>query len=64
MVDKRWAFILSGGVEITHLYNEDGTMIGMLLETDFEVAECYSPQEVTSTIDRWIGMTHFSANIH
>ena len=66
MVDdaKRWRFLLAGNVEVSHLYNDDGVMVGMLLETDFEVAECYSPQEINAVIDRLIGMTHFSANIH
>ena len=61
---KRWRFLLSGSVEVSHLYNDDGVMVGMLLETDFEVVECYSPQEINAVIDRLIGMTHFSANIH
>lgn len=61
---KRWRFLLSGNVEVSHLYNNEGHMVGMVLETDMEIVECYSPQEVTSTIDRWIGMTHFSANVH
>lgn len=61
---KRWRFLLSGSVEVSHLYSDDGVMVGMLLETDTEIVECYSPQEINAVIDRWIGMTHFSANIH
>ena len=61
---KRWRFLLSGCVEVSHLYNDDGMMVGMLLETDTEIVECYSPQEINAVVDRWIGMTHFSANIH
>ncbi len=64
MGNKRWAFILAGNVEITHLYNDEGDMIGMLLETDFETAECYSPQEVTNAVDRWINMAQFTGSIH
>ena len=61
---KRWQFLLSGNVEVTHIYGEEGQMIGMVLETDMEIVECYSPQEINSVIDRWIGMTHFSASVH
>lgn len=66
MVDdaKRWRFLLSGNVEVSHLYNNEGHMVGMVLETDMEIVECYSPQEINAVVDRWIGMTHFSANIH
>lgn len=62
--DRRWMFLLSGNVEVSHLYSDDGVMVGVLLETDMEAAECYSPQEINAVVDRWIGMAHFSANIH
>ena len=61
---KRWQFLLSGNVEVTHIYGEEGQMIGMVLETDMEIVECYSPQEINAVVDRWIGMTHFSASVH
>jgi hypothetical protein len=61
---KRWKFLLSGNVEVSHLYNEEGHMVGMLLETDMEIVECYSPLEVNAVIDRWISMSHFSARVH
>jgi len=61
---KRWKFLLSGNVEVSHLYNEEGHMVGMLLETDMEIVECYSPLEINAVIDRWISMSHFSARVH
>ena len=61
---KRWKFLLSGNVEIKHIYTDEGQMVGMVLETDMEIVECYSPQEINAVVDRWIGMTHFSASVH
>jgi hypothetical protein len=67
MVDsnsKRWLFLLSGNVEITHIYAEDGQMIGMVLESDMGVVECFSPMDINATIDRWINMAQFTGSIH
>lgn len=61
---KRWKFLLSGNVEVSHLYSEEGHMIGMVLETDTEIVECYSPSEINAVVDRWISMAHFSASLH
>ena len=61
---KRWKFLLSGNVEVSHLYNKEGRMVGMILETDMEIVECYSPLEINAVIDRWISMSHFSARVH
>ena len=61
---KRWKFLLSGNVEVSHLYNKEGHMVGMILETDMEIVECYSPLEINAVIDRWISMSHFSARVH
>lgn len=62
--EKRWRFLLAGFVEVTHLYDEEGTMIGMMLETDTEVVECFSPMEINAVMDRWINMTSWSTSIH
>ncbi len=66
MVDdaKRWLFLLAGNVEVSHLYSDDGQMIGMRLETDLEVVDCFSPTEINAALDRWISLTHFSGRIH
>lgn len=61
---KRWLFILAGNVEVSHLYNNDGSMIGMRLETDLEVVDCFSPAEINAVMDRWINLTHFSGRMH
>ena len=62
--DKRWQYLVAGFFEVMHLYNKDGVMIGMVLENDFEVVECYSPQAVANTIDRWINMAQFTGSLH
>lgn len=62
--EKRWRFLLAGFVEVTHLYDEEGNMIGMMLETDTEVVECFSPMEINAVVDRWINMTSWSTSIH
>jgi len=62
--EKRWLFLLSGNVEVRHLYSEDGDMVGMMLESHDEIVECFSPMEVNSTIDRWINMAQFTGSIH
>lgn len=61
---KRWKFLLSGNVEVSRLYDEDGAMIGMLLETDTAIVECFSPDEVNMAVDYLIRMSHFSTQIH
>ena len=66
MIDdaKRWKFLLSGNVEVMHIYSEEGHMIGMLLETDMEIVECYSPLEINAVIDRWMNQAQFSVRVH
>lgn len=65
MTDKdRWQFLLAGFVEVTHIYDTDGIMIGMSLETDTEVIDCFNPDDVNSTIDRLIYTSSHLASIH
>ena len=61
---RRWLFILEGRVEIKHILDEQGNMIGMSLETDLEILDCYSPDEVTVAIDRLMQMENLSGSIH
>ena len=61
---KRWRFLLSGNVEVSHLYNDDGQLVGMVLETDTEIVKCFSPLEINAVVDRWITMTQYTGSIH
>ena len=37
--DKRWLFLLAGNVEVSHLYDGNGDIIGMALSTETEYVE-------------------------
>ena len=61
---RRWMYVLEGRVEITHLLNKEGEMVGMSLETDLEIVDCFTPDEVNAAIDRLIAMESLSGSIH
>jgi hypothetical protein len=61
---KRWLFLLEGNLTVEHMVDEDQNLVGLLIASEYDVAECHSPQEVSEFVDRQMNLIHYSGSEH
>lgn len=48
---KRWSYLLNGDLAVVPVYDEDGDLQFVMIESSTFTAKCYSPEEVNNAVD-------------
>jgi hypothetical protein len=61
---KRWKFLLRGNLTVAPVYDEDGGVAYMVVETDATLTKCRTPEEVNEAVDIAMHMAHIGQTVY
>ena len=56
----RWKFVAEGNVTIAPIYDAEGAILYIVVETDTHISKCRSPTEVSMAIDIAMHLSQYS----